>query len=273
MANRNSGALVLQLAYPLVALVLVIVVVGGARRSVRYSALCACRRQCRSGSTSRKTGWRCWPGSAQPFSSSSSASSSAPAAGFIFAVIMDASRSARGVLYPILITSQAIPVVAISAALTIWLGFGLAPKLVIVALVVFFPVVVNVLDGLASVDRDLLNLVRSMGASKLQHLPACQVAGDLFTTLFGTQALRDLRRHWRGHCRVDRVHQRRTRRLSAAGQFTSQHCRHVLGHRLPGLARRREFPARRAFRVSPDPLEIVVEGADLVAKLLARRAS
>ncbi|WP_275785852.1 ABC transporter permease [Pararhizobium gei] len=87
-------------------------------------------------------------------------------AGFVFAVIMDMSRPIRGILYPILILSQAIPIVAISAALTIWLGFGLAPKLVIVALVVFFPVVVNVLDGLASVDKDVLNLVRSMGASK-----------------------------------------------------------------------------------------------------------
>lgn len=86
--------------------------------------------------------------------------------GFAFAVVMDLSRSVRGILYPILILSQAIPIVAISAALTIWLGFGLAPKLVIVALVVFFPVVVNVLDGLNSVDRDVLNLARSIGASK-----------------------------------------------------------------------------------------------------------
>lgn len=108
------------------------------------------------------------------------------AAGFAFAVIMDASRSARGILYPILITSQAIPVVAISAALTIWLGFGLAPKLVIVALVIFFPVVVNVLDGLASVDRDLLNLVRSMGASKFsifRHVKLPATYSPLFSAL------------------------------------------------------------------------------------------
>jgi ABC-type nitrate/sulfonate/bicarbonate transport system permease component len=108
------------------------------------------------------------------------------AAGFVFAIIMDASRSARGVLYPILITSQAIPVVAISAELTIWLGFGLAPKLVIVALVIFFPVVVNVLDGLASVDRDLLNLVRSMGASKFSifwHVKLPATYSPLFSAL------------------------------------------------------------------------------------------
>jgi ABC-type nitrate/sulfonate/bicarbonate transport system permease component len=86
--------------------------------------------------------------------------------GFVAAVAMDASKTTRGILYPILIASQAVPIIAISAALTIWLGFGLAPKLVIVALVVFFPVVVNVLDGLAAIDRDLLNLVRSMGANR-----------------------------------------------------------------------------------------------------------
>lgn len=88
-------------------------------------------------------------------------------AGFVFAVLMDASSTVRGVLYPVLVASQAVPVIAIAAALKIWLGFGLAPKLVLVALVVFFPVVVNVLDGLTAVDRDVLSLVRSMGASKL----------------------------------------------------------------------------------------------------------
>jgi ABC-type nitrate/sulfonate/bicarbonate transport system permease component len=106
--------------------------------------------------------------------------------GFFFAILMDASTTTRGVLYPVLIASQAIPVVAISAALTIWLGFGLAPKLVIVALVVFFPVVVNVLDGLASVDRDVLNLVRSMGASKFnvfRHVKLPATYSPLFSAL------------------------------------------------------------------------------------------
>jgi ABC-type nitrate/sulfonate/bicarbonate transport system permease component len=107
-------------------------------------------------------------------------------AGFVFAVLMDAAQPVRGILYPILIVSQAIPIVAIAAALTIWLGFGLAPKLVIVALVVFFPVVVNVLDGLASVDADLLKLVRAMGASKLQvfrHVKLPATYSPLFSAL------------------------------------------------------------------------------------------
>ena len=107
-------------------------------------------------------------------------------AGFVFAVAMDASKTVRGILYPVLIASQAIPIVAISAALTIWLGFGLAPKLVIVALVVFFPVVVNVLDGLAAVDRDVLNLVRSMGASTMstfRHVKLPATYSPLFSAL------------------------------------------------------------------------------------------
>ena len=95
-------------------------------------------------------------------------------------------RLGRGVLYPILIASQAVPIIAISAALTIWLGFGLSPKLVIVALTVFFPVVVNVLDGLVSVDRDMLNLVKSMGGSRLsifRHVKLPATYTPLFSAL------------------------------------------------------------------------------------------
>lgn len=107
-------------------------------------------------------------------------------AGFVFAVLMDATPWIRSILYPILIASQAVPVIAIAAALTIWLGFGLAPKLVIVALVVFFPVVVNVLDGLNSVDKDMLNLVKSMGGSRwsiFRHVKLPATYTPLFSAL------------------------------------------------------------------------------------------
>ena len=107
-------------------------------------------------------------------------------AGFVFAVIMDAAAVARSALYPILIASQAVPIIAISAALTIWLGFGLAPKLVIVALTVFFPVVVNVLDGLAAVDRDMISLAKSMGGSRLsifRHIKLPATYTPLFSAL------------------------------------------------------------------------------------------
>ncbi|AQA01910.1 ABC transporter permease [Mycobacterium sp. MS1601] len=87
-------------------------------------------------------------------------------AGFLFALVMSWSNVVQRFLYPILITSQAVPIIAVAPALVIWMGFGLAPKLTIVALIVFFPVVVNVLDGLASVDKDLLALVKAMGGTR-----------------------------------------------------------------------------------------------------------
>ena len=86
------------------------------------------------------------------------------AIGFILGILMGQMRLVREVLYPILITSQAVPIVAIAAPLVIIFGFGLLPKLIIVAWIVFFPVVVSVLDGLAHVDADLANLARMMGA-------------------------------------------------------------------------------------------------------------
>jgi ABC-type nitrate/sulfonate/bicarbonate transport system permease component len=107
-------------------------------------------------------------------------------AGFVFAVAMDSAAVVRSALYPILIASQAVPIIAISAALTIWLGFGLSPKLVIVALTVFFPVVVNVLDGLASVDRDMLNLAKSMGGARVaifRHVKLPATYTPLFSAL------------------------------------------------------------------------------------------
>jgi len=106
--------------------------------------------------------------------------------GFMFAVAMAQSRLVMRALHPILIASQAVPIIAIAAALVIWLGFGLAPKIVIVALIVFFPVVVNVLDGLASVDRDMINLARAMGASSariFRHISLPATYTPLFSAL------------------------------------------------------------------------------------------
>ncbi|HZD86896.1 MAG TPA: ABC transporter permease [Gaiellaceae bacterium] len=97
--------------------------------------------------------------------------------GFLLGVVMSASKLVQRLIYPTLITSQAVPIVAIAAPLAILFGFGLVPKLVIVAWIVFFPVVVNVLDGHAHVDPDLVNLARVMGAKRTRaflsiHLPA-----------------------------------------------------------------------------------------------------
>ncbi len=110
------------------------------------------------------------------------------AVGFVLAVVMSRWSIVQRVVYPVLIASQAIPVVAIAAPLVILLGFGLGPKVVIVAFIVFFPVVVNVLDGLASVDRDLLNLARIMNGRPARVLLLIELPATL-TPLFSALKL------------------------------------------------------------------------------------
>jgi ABC-type nitrate/sulfonate/bicarbonate transport system permease component len=105
------------------------------------------------------------------------------ATGFLLAVVMAQSRWVLRALYPILIASQAVPIIAIGAALVIWMGFGLTPKVAIVALIVFFPVVVNVLDGLASVDEDAVNLARAMGGGTLRTFRTVRLPAT-YTPLF-----------------------------------------------------------------------------------------
>jgi ABC-type nitrate/sulfonate/bicarbonate transport system permease component len=69
-------------------------------------------------------------------------------------------------LYPIIIASQTIPIPALAPLLLVTLGYGLGPKVIVTALVGFFPVVVNTVEGLRSTDRDVVNLLRSFGASR-----------------------------------------------------------------------------------------------------------
>ena len=108
------------------------------------------------------------------------------ACGFLLAVVMGHSPIVQRGLYPLLIATQAVPIIAIAAALVIWLGFGLTPKIVIVALIVFFPVVVNVLDGLTNVDRDSIALARAMGANGFRiflHIRLPATLTPLFSAL------------------------------------------------------------------------------------------
>lgn len=89
-------------------------------------------------------------------------------AGFVLAVLTAHSRLAQRGLYPALIATQAIPPVVLAPPLVIWLGYSLWPKAIVAALIVFFPVLVNTHQGLLGVDRDLVALVRAMGASAWQ---------------------------------------------------------------------------------------------------------
>ena len=69
-------------------------------------------------------------------------------------------------LYPIIIASQTIPIPALAPLLLVTLGYGLEPKVIVTALVGFFPIVVNTVEGLRATDRDVVNLLRSFGASR-----------------------------------------------------------------------------------------------------------
>jgi len=79
-----------------------------------------------------------------------------------FAIVL--SRSMERVAMPFLVMSQTIPKVAIAPILVVWLGFGILPKIAIVFLISFFPIVVSTVVGLKSVESDMIDLVRSMGA-------------------------------------------------------------------------------------------------------------
>lgn len=86
-----------------------------------------------------------------------------------FAVLMHRWRVLRDAAYPLIVASQTIPIVVISPILIVWFGYGITPKIVIVALICFFPITVNVLDGLRSVDPDAVKLMRSLDASRWQR--------------------------------------------------------------------------------------------------------
>ena len=86
--------------------------------------------------------------------------------GWVTAVLISQSKIAERGIYPLVIASQTIPVLAIAPILLIWFGFGIASKVVVVALISYFPVVINTVAGMKSVDRDALYLMQSLGGSR-----------------------------------------------------------------------------------------------------------
>jgi ABC-type nitrate/sulfonate/bicarbonate transport system permease component len=90
------------------------------------------------------------------------------AVGVAFAVVLHLSPTLRRAFYPLLVASQTIPIVVVAPILVVWLGFGIGPKLAIIALICFFPITVNTLDGLRSVDADLVKMMRTLDSSRWQ---------------------------------------------------------------------------------------------------------
>ena len=87
---------------------------------------------------------------------------------FVIAILMDSVSGFKKTVYPVLIISQTIPIIILAPLFIIWFGYGYTPKLVIVILICFFPVTISLLHSLSSVDRELIDLLRSMGSTRLQ---------------------------------------------------------------------------------------------------------
>lgn len=89
---------------------------------------------------------------------------------FVVAVAIDGSRTFRGSVYPLIVASQTLPIIALAPLVVTWFGFGIAPKVDLVALFSFFPVTVGLVQGLAAIDPQTVDLIRTMRASRLQML-------------------------------------------------------------------------------------------------------
>ena len=99
--------------------------------------------------------------------------------GVALAALIAYSSTLQRVIYPLVIASQTVPIIVIAPLLLIWVGYGLAPKVIVVALIAFFPIVVNTVDGLRNVDPEMNSLMRTLGANRWQFFTKVQVPTSL----------------------------------------------------------------------------------------------
>jgi putative hydroxymethylpyrimidine transport system permease protein len=105
----------------------------------------------------------------------------------VVAVVLHFSSVLRHALLPILIFSQTVPTVVLAPVLGILLGYGIAPKLVVVAIVCFFPIVVNAIDGLRSAEPELVLMMRTLHGDRLAIFRRVQVPGALPAVFSGAR--------------------------------------------------------------------------------------
>ena len=99
--------------------------------------------------------------------------------GFVIAVLMDRFEKIYQAFYPIVVLTQTVPTVAIAPLLVLWFGYEMLPKVILIVLTTFFPITVSLLDGFRSADKDMINLMRSMGATKQQIFRHVKFPGAL----------------------------------------------------------------------------------------------
>jgi ABC-type nitrate/sulfonate/bicarbonate transport system permease component len=109
------------------------------------------------------------------------------ASGFTLAVAIHLSPVLRRAIYPLAVGSQAVPIAVIAALLIFWWGFGILPKLAVIALICFFPVLVTTVDGLAGVDPEQLKLLRTLDASRWQALRFAELPAALPAAISGAR--------------------------------------------------------------------------------------
>ncbi len=104
----------------------------------------------------------------------------------VVAYTMDRFELIQRSVYPLLIITQTVPTVAIAPLLVLWFGYGMLPKIILIVVTCFFPITIGLLNGFASADRDVINLLKSMGASKNQiyrHVKFPSSLGHFFAGL------------------------------------------------------------------------------------------
>jgi putative hydroxymethylpyrimidine transport system permease protein len=109
------------------------------------------------------------------------------AVGFVLAVAIHLSPLLRRAVYPLAIGSQAVPIAVIAVLLIFWWGFGILPKLVVITLICFFPVLVTTVDGLAAVDPDQLKLLRTLDATRWQAFRFAELPAALPAAISGAR--------------------------------------------------------------------------------------
>ncbi len=107
--------------------------------------------------------------------------------GIALAILVFSSRTVERALYPLIIASQTVPVFAIAPLLIVWFGYGMLSKVAMAALIVFFPIVVNTVDGLRAADPDMVNLLRILGATPARILLVIRVPAALPFVFSGTR--------------------------------------------------------------------------------------
>jgi ABC-type nitrate/sulfonate/bicarbonate transport system permease component len=98
---------------------------------------------------------------------------------FLVAAAMDISGLIKRTVYPLLILTQTVPVIAIAPLLVLWFGYGMLPKIVLIFIVCFFPMAVGLIEGFHSIDGDQVRLLASMGATKRQILFGVKIPSAL----------------------------------------------------------------------------------------------